>query len=52
MVLGTYKADVVSVSANAIVVQLNGSGFAPTSPLLDIGQQQNVCDLIIDAWGY
>jgi len=47
----TLKADVVSISGNTMVVQLSGTGAAPTAPFINIGAAQNVCELVIDAWG-
>jgi hypothetical protein len=48
---GTYKADVVSIHGNSLVVQISGTGNAIASPLDSVGNQQNLCELIVDAWG-
>ena len=48
---GTYKADIVSITGNTVVIQISGTGAAPLAPLGDIGAVQNVCELVIDAWG-
>jgi len=51
-IMATYKADVVSIALNSMVIQISGSGAAPTAPLFNIGQVQDACELVIDAWGY
>ena len=51
MVLATYKADVVSISGNEMLIQISGTGLPLQGAFLNIGQVQNVCELVIDTWG-